>query len=154
MQNDIYYIAREIFNNEPQPPHSIQLDIINQTNCAVLFEILSILFVECLDLKIPAYVRNQHSIERLIEVLKEYYQSFSMDFDFEIVENDDRDCHRILTFQTDRLYNLFGIRTEFKYYDFYIPYEVGLHTSNTLDDFKLCIRFNGVTYRISFKLFR
>lgn len=153
--DNIYNIAEQIFSEEPQEPHSIQIDIVNQTDCGILFEILCILFCECVQKKLPNVLRNNRNVENFILILKQYFRSFSMDFNYERIELRDHngEFFKLLNFQLGREY-FFGIRTEFNYYDFSIPYEPGIHNANDLNAYHLLIRVRDHIYKIEFSLFR
>ena len=152
---DIYNIAQQIFTQEPQDANSIQLSIINNANPAILFEVLSILFCECLQIKLPNIIRNQGNIDNFIITLKEYFYSFGMNFNYEKINLNEHtgEFFHILPYQVNRRY-FFGVRTEFIYYDLLIPYEPDIHMTDELNNLKLLIRIQDHIYRINFKLLR
>ena len=152
MEN-IYHIAREIFSEEPQDPNSIQIEITNQTNPAVIYEILCILMAECLELKIPNLIRHNRNVGNFIIRLKQYFQSFGFDFTYDhFIEADfEQTFYNVLPFQFNTPYQNVQMRSEFVYYDFHILYEPDLHMSNSLSEFKLCIKIGGDIYRLMFK---
>jgi hypothetical protein len=151
---DIYDIANEIFSEEPREANSIRLELLEQGSPAILYEILCILMCECLERKLPYVLQNNRNIDQFILTLLEYFHSFGMDFQYEILEDyNTRECYHMLPFQLNRRYNYFGVRSEYIYYDFTLPYEPDIHQGNSLEDFKLCIRIRNITYKITFKVF-
>ena len=157
METNIYNTAYEIFRYEPAKTNSIRLDIINQTDSGMIFEILAILMCEGLKIKLPNVIQNNRNINNFINTLKQYFQSFSMDFDYEILEDDEEinfGFYNFLNFQANVTYELFKIKTQFKYYDFFIPYEPGIHNSTELKDYLLCIKIGDLCFRIQFKFLR
>lgn len=152
MEN-IYQIASEIFKYEPQDPHSIQLQIVNHEDLSIVFEVMCILFGECLELKLPGVINNNRNVNNFIMTLKEYFHSFGMNFDY-IQTNNNQHHINCLTFQPDRTYQNIELRTDFLYHNFLISYEPGIHNSNTLQDFKLSIKIGNIFYQITFKHYR
>ena len=153
MEN-IYNISREIFSEEPKPPNSIQLELVNQSDISVLFEILSILLVECLEMKLPNILRHNRNIDTFAIQLKQYFQSFGFDFNHEKLEEYNFEFKNHFIFQTNKIYNIPKIRTEFLYHDHTYMYIPGLHNSDDLENFKLCFKVRNDIYRLKFKLFR
>lgn len=153
MKQDIYDIAREIFRYEPGPPNSIQLEIVNQSEPSIVFEILSILLCECLEMKLPGIIRNNRNMEIFILNLRQYFNSFGINFNYQIILNNQLDFYQILPFQVNRTYNNFGIRTEYQYYDFFLPYEPGIHESDNLKQFFISINVRGLIFRLNFDYF-
>jgi len=150
MEN-IYNIAQKIFTFEPQPANSIQLDLVEQSDMSILFEILSILIAECLEIQLPGIVRNNRNISTFIIKLKQYLQSFGFDFSYEKLEEDvGRLFQQRFTFQVDKLYKIAQVRNEFNNC-IYIP---GLHNSDHLEDFKLFIKVKEDIYKLNFKFYR
>lgn len=151
--NNIYNIAEQIFNQEPKEQNSIQLDIINNANPAILFEILTILLCECLEKKLPNILRNNRSITVFILNIKQYFHSFGMDFNCIKLENHSGEFGHTLSYQSNRRY-FFGVRTEFMYYDLLIPYEPDIHITDEINSFKLLIKIRDQIYQVSFKALR
>lgn len=153
--NNIYNIAQQIFNQEPQGVNSIQIDIINNVNPAILFEILSILMCECLEIKLPNILRNNHNISQFILNIKQYFHSFGMNFDYKLINIREHggDFRHSLVYQTNRSY-IFEVKTEFLYYDLLIPYEPDIHITNELNNFKLLIKIREQIYQITFNPLR
>lgn len=153
MSNNIYSIAYEIFMQEPQPPNSIQIEIMNNNNPAIIFEIASILFCECIELKLPRLLRNERNINDFILQLKQYFQSFGMDFNYQHLTDYPGSFNNSLSFQLGKTY-FFQMRTEFRYYDFLIYYEHDVHESNNLTDYVLILKLFDNYYHVSFKFLR
>lgn len=152
MQNNIYYICQQIFRQEPQESNSIQLNILNQNEPSILYEILCIMLCECLQFKLPNIIQNNHNVERFIFTIRQYFQSFNFDLQYELLDNYSSECYRFLPFQVNKIY-FFGIKCEFLYYDFFIPYEPGIHQSSNLNDYHICIKLENQIYRVTFKHF-
>ena len=150
---DIYEIARQIFREEPRDRNSIQIQITNINNPAIIFEIASILMCECVDHRLPRVLTNHQSINRFINQAKLYFQSFGMDFDYIHLPEHDGVFTDYLNFQSQISY-FFEMRTEFQYYDFLINYQPDIHISDNLNDFKLVLKIYGHYYQVTFKFLR
>lgn len=151
--SDIYYIASEIFTKNPQQPNSIQLYIDNG-NINELFEILSILMGECLNLKLENLIKFNRSIDTFIITLKQYFQSFGFDFSYQIITTQPEFIFKNhFDFQIERLYNNFQVSTKFIYQDFLIKYIPSVHISNDLSDFVLYFKIKEIIYQLNFNYF-
>ena len=153
MEN-IYNIAREIFTQEPHQPNSIQLDLVEESDTSILFEILSILLVECLEMQLPNILRYNRNIDTFAIKLKQYFQSIGFDFTYEKLETYNFEFKNHFLFQPGKLYYIPKIRTEFLYHNQTHMYIPGLHNSNNLKNFKLCFKINNDIYKLTFKFFR
>lgn len=153
MEN-IHQIALKIFSKEPEPKNSIQLEIVNHKEPAIIYEILAILFAECLEIKLPNILKYNKNIDKFITTIKQYFNSFGIDFDLELLDKNNyntRDFFNVLLFQVNKKYHNFFLRSEYKYFDFFIPYEPSVHTTINLSELKLCIKVKEEYYRIGFK---
>ena len=150
MEN-IFQIAQELFTLAPQEPNSIQLEIVLQNDISMLFEILSILLIECLEMKLPNIIRNNRNIDTFTIQLKQYFHSFGFDFTHEKLEEYNQVFNDHFIFQVEKKYNIPKIRTEFIYQDHTYMYIPGLHNSDHLKDFKLYFKVRNDVYKLNFK---
>ena len=150
MEN-IYNIAQQIFSQEPQEPDSIHLELVEESDTSILFEILSILLIECVELQLPKILRHDKSIDTFIIKLKQYFQSFGFDLTYDRVEQYNQEFKNYFVFQPNKLYNISRVRTEFINHNHTYMYIPGLHNTDNLKNFKLCVKINNNIYKLSFK---
>ena len=151
---DIYHISAKIFNKQPQKPNSIQL-YLDKGDMNELFEILCIMIGECLNLKLPNLIKYNRNISNFITTLKQYFQSFGFDFNYQIITDPDNHEFRFnnyYDFQVEKLYN-FKMVTKFIYHDFLMNYIPGIHNSNNLSDFVLYLKIKQTIYQLNFNYF-
>jgi len=149
MEN-IYNVSRELFSQEPQSPNSIHLELILQSDISMLFEILSILLIECLEMQLPNILRHSRNIDTFTIKLKQYFQSIGFDFTYEKLEEYNHEFKNKFIFQ-EKIYTIPKIRTEFLYHDHTYMYIPGLHNSDDLENFKLCFKVANDVYKLNFK---
>ena len=153
---DPYQIATELYNNEPQPPNSIQWQLENMGDVTCIFEILSILVAEYIEKKLKYVLRGNKSVEQFIDTLKAYFRSFNMKVKCEEVRTIPHvPFKEYFIFQVQQKYNYakYGAKVSRKinnlnYNSLYIPGKV---PSDNLKDYVLCVNdVTGKFYEITF----
>lgn len=86
MSDPVQEFIQTLLRNEPQAPHSVQLEVDTDGDMPALFEVLLTVMIGILKKWYPAPIRFGRISESHLGTLKAYFQSFGMKINVDEVE--------------------------------------------------------------------